>query len=256
MKKWMMVSFFLIGTLVLQAQYPIRHLAVAVNKTSNLVFPAAIVSIDRGSENIIVQKSTAFVLRVKADTVFADTTNLTVITSDGKLYSFLVVYSSSPEVLTFDLGADKNTLNDTLLLALAQKVRAADHKLYGVRYSSSRVLLQAQGIYTNGNVIAIKLRIDNRSTLSYEIGGVSALVSGGRTANRRAVQEREVAILLADKTTNTIRERQSLVMVVIIPKAGLVPGQNLQIHVQEKGSERHLHLDLPNKYILNAILLN
>lgn len=158
--------------------------------------------------------------------------------------------------MTFDLGAGKNILHDTLLTALTLRVRAADHRLYGVRYSSVRVLLRAQGIYTNGNVIAAKLRIDNRSTLSYEIGGVSALVSGGRTANRRAVQDREVAILLADKATNTVREKQSLTIVVIIPKAGLVPGQSLQIHVQEKGSERHLHLDLPNKYILNAILLN
>lgn len=229
---------------------------VTTNKTTSLVFPSAIVSIDRGSEHILVQKSTVQVLKVKADSVFADTTNLTVITTDGKLYSFLVVYRSSPTVLTFDLGAGKNILNDTLLTALTQKVRAADHRLYGIRYSSGQVLIRAQGIYTNGNVIAVKLRIDNRSTLSYEIGGVSALVSGGRTAKRRAVQDREVAILLTDKATNTVREKQSLVVVVIIPKAGLVPGQSLQIHVQEKGSERHLHLELPNKYILNAILLN
>lgn len=229
---------------------------VTTNKTTSLVFPSAIVSIDRGSEHILVQKSTAQVLKVKADSVFADTTNLTVITTDGKLYSFLVVYRLSPKVLTLDLGAGKNILSDTLLAAFAQRVRAADHRLYGVRYSSGQVLLHLQGTYTNGNVIAVKLRIDNRSTLSYEIGGVIALVSGGRTARRRAVQDREVSILHADKASNTVREKQSLVMVVIIPKAGLVPGQSLQIHVQEKGSERHLHLNLLNKYILNAILLN
>lgn len=245
---------FVFFAVVVKAQ--VTMVEVTTNKTTSLLFPSAIVSIDRGSEHILVQKSTAQVLKVKADSVFSDTTNLTVITTDGKLYSFLVVYSSSPRVLTFDLGAGNNILHDTLFTALAQKVRAADHRLYGIRYSSGQVRLRAMGIYTNGNVIAVKLGIDNRSTLSYEIGGVNALVSGGRSAKRRAVQEREVTILLADKATNTVREKQSLVMVVIIPKAGLVPGQSLQIHVQEKGSERHLHLDLPNKYILNAILLN
>ena len=234
----------------------VTTLEVTTNKTTSLLFPSAILSIDRGSEHILVQKSTAQVLKVKADSVFADTTNLTVITTDGKLYSFLVVYNSSPSVLTFDLGAGKNILGDTVLTALAQRVRAMDHRLYGVRYSSGLVLLRLQGVYTNGNVIAVKLRIDNRSTLSYEIGDVSALLSGGSSAKRRAVQDREIPILVSDKATNTVREKQSLVLVVIVPKAGLVPGQTLQIHVQEKGSDRQLHLDLPNKYILNAILLN
>lgn len=245
---------FLFFVVAVRAQVTV--LEVTTNKTTSLLFPSAILSIDRGSEHILVQKSTAQVLKVKADSVFADTTNLTVITTDGKLYSFLVVYASSPAVLTFDLGAGKNILNDTVLNSLAQRVRAMDHRLYGVRYSSGLVLLRVQAIYTNGNVIAVKLRIDNRSTLSYEIGGVSALLSGGNSAKRRAVQDREIPLLLTDKANNTVREKQSLVVVVIVPKAGLVPGQTLQIHVQEKGSDRQLHLDLPNKYILNAILLN
>lgn len=234
----------------------VTTIGVTTNKTISLLFPAAILSIDRGSEHILVQKSTAQVLKVKADSVFADTTNLTVITTDGKLYSFLVAYTVSPPVLTLDLGAGENLLNDTMLTALAARVRVADHRLHGIRYSSGQVWLQVQGIYTNGNVIAVKLRIDNRSAISYEIGGLNALVSGGHTAARRAVQDRDIPILLMDKAINTIREKQSGVIVVILPKAGLTQGQTLQVHIQERGSDRQLRLSIPHKMILNAILLN
>src|SRR3954454_18344150 len=71
--------------------YPLE---ITFNKTTNIVFPFAIKSVDRGSANILVQKagSVDTILQVKAGKEDFPETNLSVITTDGTLYSFLVHY--------------------------------------------------------------------------------------------------------------------------------------------------------------------
>lgn len=232
-----------------------KYLQVTSNKTTNLIFPAQISSVDRGSECIVVQKSTGNILRVKADSLFKDTTNLTIITTDGRLYSFLVSYSASPAFLNIDMGAAENSIQDTSMLSFAQRVKRSLNYLHGIRYGAGKVWLSLLGVYTNGQLIACKLKIENSSPLSFEFGRIDALVGATRKGRRRATQEIELPILLMDCETSLVRERQAGVAVIVLPKKGLAPGQVLEIHVQEKGGERHLTLIISNRYLLNAFLM-
>jgi len=110
-----MKGFFFVLTMFLfiglhaQAYIEPVKLEVTVNKTTNLVFPIAIISIDRGSESIVVQKATENILRIKAVSPAFAETNLSVVTSDGKLYSFLVNYSPDPKYLTINVGFTDST---------------------------------------------------------------------------------------------------------------------------------------------------
>lgn len=257
MKVLYLISLFSVISILVQGQQQpaARFIGVTTNKTTSLVFPSPISSVDRGSDRILVQKATATVLRVKADTSFSDTTNLTVITTDGKLYSFLVGYAVSPAVLTIDLGAGNNISQDTLLLALSRKVINATNLLHGIRYGSGKVWFSLLGVYTNGEVIVCKLKIENNSTLLFEIGQISAVVSGRHKGKRRATHEQGLPILLSDMASQLIRGRQAALAVVILPKSGLSPGQALQLLVLEKGGERHLALSVSNRFLLNAVLI-
>jgi conjugative transposon TraN protein len=254
--KCLLIIWFGIVCLTVNGQSYIkpRNLQVTDNKTTNIIFPAQISSIDRGSERIVVQKSTGNILRVKADTVFSDTTNLSVITNDGKLYSFLISYASSPEILNLDLGAGAPVNKDTALLAIANTVLEMKNNLYGLRFSSGQVKLSIAGIYTTSEVLVCKLRIENNSSLSFEIGRLYFHVKVSNTGKRRPVQETEITPLLVQSTT-IVRERQSQILMVVLPKVALGAKQVLQIDCQEKGDERHLTLRLPNKHILKAALL-
>ena len=80
---------------------PSEHLAITFNKTTNLIFPFSVQSIDRGSKDILVQqpKGTENIVQVKADKPNFTQTNLSVITIDGKLYSFTVDYTAQPDQL-------------------------------------------------------------------------------------------------------------------------------------------------------------
>ena len=65
-------------------------LTIVYSKTTNIVFPYAIKSVDRGSQDILVQKAKGLenMLMIKAAQKGFSQTNLTVVTADGKLYSF------------------------------------------------------------------------------------------------------------------------------------------------------------------------
>ncbi|MDW8549997.1 DUF4138 domain-containing protein [Epilithonimonas ginsengisoli] len=79
---------------------------VTYNKTSHLLFPSRIRYVDLGSDLLIASKAEPVgnVLRIKsAVRDFEEETNFSVITEDGKFYSFDVYYSSYPDVLSYDL---------------------------------------------------------------------------------------------------------------------------------------------------------
>ena len=95
---------------------------VTYDKTSHLIFPTAIRYVDLGSEYLIAGKAedAENVLRVKASVRnFEPETNFSVITNDGRLYSFSVYYSSYPEATSYDLltmqkSVDRTNGNDVL----------------------------------------------------------------------------------------------------------------------------------------------
>src|SRR3954449_11289338 len=79
-----------------------NNITVTCNKTTHLIFPYAIRSIDRGSPDVLAQKApgSGNVLQLKAARADFVETNVTVITADNKLYPFKVNYSPLPEHLT------------------------------------------------------------------------------------------------------------------------------------------------------------
>ncbi len=70
-------------------------LEVTTTKTTHLIFPFGIKTVDRGSRDIIAQKATGVenILQVKAARPDFESTNLTVITTDvsGRLYRSAVI---------------------------------------------------------------------------------------------------------------------------------------------------------------------
>src|SRR5690554_2938309 len=82
------------------------QMEVTYDKTSHLIFPTGIRYVDLGSEYLIAGKAedAENVLRVKASVRdFESETNFSVITNDGRFYSFNVYYSSYPDALSYDL---------------------------------------------------------------------------------------------------------------------------------------------------------
>jgi conjugative transposon TraN protein len=233
----------------------VRQLAVSSNRTTSVVFPSSIVSVDRGSERIMVQKSISNILRVKADSVFRDTTSLTVVTADGKLYSFLVHFEWSPVNLTISLSKNEFLNSDTSLMAMAKKVMPYKSGLHGVRCSQGNVRLSVLGIYTNGEQVLCKLKLENNSAISFEVGDLHIYSRDLQNGKRRSSQERMIEPLLSFRPQTIVRQKSMLVLVIILPKPALSYSKSLRIDIAEHEGERNLSLSINNRHLLNAVLL-
>jgi hypothetical protein len=89
-----------------QAKLEPFKMQVTYSKTSHVIFPSPIRYVDLGSELLVANKAEPIenVLRIKsAVRDFEEETNFSVITEDGKFYSFDASYSSYPEILSYDL---------------------------------------------------------------------------------------------------------------------------------------------------------
>ena len=255
MNKALFLTILLFFTLRLHAQNIIAssRLQVTTNQTTNLVFPSAIVSIDRGSEHIIVQKSLNNILRVKADGVFSDTTNLTVVTTDGKLYSFLVSYTKYPDQLTLNLGQTFSVDKDTAVAGVSRKVLQMRNNLYGIKCSESKVQFSLLGVYATGELIVCKVKIENNSSLSYRIGELHVLSRDVSAGKRRSTQEREVQPIQSISPEALVKERGVYVFTVVLPKPSLSHSRNIRIELSEKDGERNLSLEIRNRYLVSAV---
>src|SRR5689334_3832150 len=92
-----------------------QNIQVTLNKTSSIVFPAVITSVDRGSRDILAQKAKGVnnVLQLKAAKPNFRETNLTVITGDGVLHHFTVRYSQDPSSLTVNVNQPEQEKNSS-----------------------------------------------------------------------------------------------------------------------------------------------
>ncbi|MDI1305243.1 MAG: DUF4138 domain-containing protein [bacterium] len=84
-------------------------LAIGYSKTTNIVFPYAIKSVDRGSQDVLVQKAKGLenILQIKAAKQGFIQTNLTVVTADGKLYSYVLNYDEQSPQLNLSMNRTK-----------------------------------------------------------------------------------------------------------------------------------------------------
>lgn len=132
--------------------YPLE---LAVRKTTHLVFPYPIISVDRGSGDILARKAkgTDNILQVKAARTDFAQTSLTVITADGKLYGFLADYQPEPSQLSIEFAGEDITraalsserANQATARQLAQMVSSQHKGSASAADENARVRVQVDG---------------------------------------------------------------------------------------------------------------
>ena len=98
-----------------KAQNNIRPINIQLNDNKYLFikFPAEINYADMGSYDFMAEKCLNKILKLKATTPHFDKTNLSVVTTDGKYYSFIVEYYSKPSYIAVDMANVKDSIMST-----------------------------------------------------------------------------------------------------------------------------------------------
>jgi len=165
------------------------RMEVTYDKTSHLIFPTAIRYVDLGSEYLIAGKAedAENVLRVKASVRdFEPETNFSVITNDGRFYSFNVYYSSYPEAMSYDLltmqkAVDKAKGNDVLFEELGNNSPSLAGLLLETIYKKDKRIVKhigaksfgiqfiLKGIYIHNGKYYFHTELRNRANVPFEI---------------------------------------------------------------------------------------
>lgn len=240
------------------------HLTITFSKTTNLIFPAAIKSADRGSRDILVQKAqgTENVLLVKAGRENFKETNLSVITADGKLYSFIVDYSGKPTSLTLYFPESTRAAESIALLPVgtneaaiyrqAEQIAKASRMTFRVKNSKYGMQLRLNGVYIKEDVIFYRMEIKNRSHIRYDTDILRFFIRDQQKSKRTASQEIEVYPLYVYGDASTINGQSKNVVVFAFSKFTIPDEKYLAIQLREKNGGRHLDLKVQNHMIVKA----
>ncbi len=247
-----------------------KKVEITFNKTSSLVFPSSIVSVDRGSRDVLAQKAQGVqnVLQLKAARANFPETNLTVITSDGMLHHFLVSWSRLPKVLASgiineeDSITDKTTVDVPVIFAtgmtepqMEQYSEAITEQKRSVRLVNDRsykMKLSLLGIYSVDDIMFFSLEVGNRSNISYDVDHLRFYIRDSRKAKRSSSQELVVEPRFVHGDDERVKGRDKQNLVYAVDKFTIPDAKKLYIQVMERSGGRHLLLKIRNRTIAHA----
>ncbi len=250
------------------------RITVSSSRTTHLVFPFPVKSIDRGSSDILAQKSpgTDAVLQVKADHPRIAPTNLTVITVNNRLYSFLVSYDSMPQHLTlvFDssgtgyrnvIQIDNNgkqsdpnpdAVNTNEIQLLAHGIQNKKRDRLHLHTSHDRLQVHLTGIYTKADQYYFLFRLRNRSNISYSLGNISFTIRDAKRVKRMASQEKMIPILYQLHTDKAVQGPGRGSWVLVTSRFTLEDRKLLDIQMLEEEGGRNISFRINNRILLSA----
>jgi conjugative transposon TraN protein len=256
------VALVCIAQLLAYGQIENKRLTVSFAKTTSLVFPFSITSVDRGSKDVLAQKAPGVenVLQVKAGRKDFAETNLTVITADGTLHQFEVSYSENPAVHAMTISMTdgrslilaKGAINERGIQSDSKKVLA--QKVTGKvdQNNKYQMVLALQDIFIHDDILYYRIYIRNNSSISFDMKSLKFIVNDRKKVKRTSSQELEITPVYIGNPTENISGFGNITMVYAVKKFTIPDGKLLNINLFEEYGGRNLRLKVKNKDILNA----
>ena len=250
---------------------PSRLLQISNQQTTHLIFPFSILSVDRGSTDVLVQKAEAVdnVLQVKAAKENFCPTNLTVITGDGKLYSFILHYCADPRPLTVRLMKEsvdegKRDLslatlsgprnNEAVIGSTSAEVATFQRIIWGVVNRKLGMSIKLIGLYSRENLLYAQLVVTNHSHISYDVDQFRFYIKDRKQGRRTASQETEQVPLYIYGNHAVIKADSSQRIVVALSKFTIPDKRIFIIELTEKNGGRTLRLKVNNRRLMQSRL--
>ncbi|MNK22293.1 hypothetical protein D3C87_405670 [compost metagenome] len=244
------------------------QMEVTYDKTSHIIFPSGIRYVDLGSSNLSAGKAedSGNVLRIKAATKdFEGETNFSVITEDGKFYTFNVCYNPSPALLGYDLlkmrsgheriasgrvlfedlGSSPPTLAGLIMETIFTKDRRSVKHLaskgYGIRFS-------IKGLYVHHGKYYFHTEIYNSTGSPFRIDFLSFRVSDKKVGRRAVAQDRPLVPLRSYRPLDDVKGHTHEANVFLLDHFTLSHDKELIIEVFEKHGNRNqaIHVGYPD----------
>lgn len=242
-----MMSLFFVS---LKAQ---TSLCISTEKTTSLVFPFSILHVDRGTQSILAQqvKESPTILLVKAAEKGFPETNLSVVTDDGSVYSFVVCYENNPATWVYHLPTNKFATLATYANGILDNPRT----MHGIKDDQWDIKAMVSGIYIKNEIMYYQLHIANNSPVDYDIDVLRFFILDKKKGKRTAIQETDLKPLHISGNTSQVKANSSSSLVFALDKFTIPDAKYLAVQIMEKNGGRHLSMKVSNKKIMHAIIL-
>lgn len=237
---------------------------VGYDQTVNLIFPYSIKSVDRGNSEVLVQKAKEVenVLQVKAAVDDFTPTNLTVITGEGSLYSFLLEYSPNPERLNHKVAELTKPIEQSILLTeggnegavrnTAKRILAKRKFLEKPKDHRFKTGITLYGIYIHRNVLYFQLHLHNKSNIPYDVDQFRIYIKDKKIGKRTASQELDITPEFIEGNNHRIDGDSGQTVVMAVPKFTIPNKKLLYMELLEQSGGRNLKIRISNKQLIKA----
>lgn len=256
--------FFVVAnsqSIVLKTIAP-HQLAITHTQTTSIIFPYAIQSVDRGSDDVLAQplKGAKNILLLKAAQNNMPSTNVIVVTTDGQFYVFTLDYEEQPLVTSVQVERDTNSyvkaqlayqpITADSLEAIGERLHSLPAKMY---LSSTRdfVQLWLRNIAVDSLSMWFTFRLSNYSAIGFTPDICRFYIKERHQAKRTAVQEKPLAPLYIN-TLRTIGCTSPLTFTAAFPPFTIKPSQRFYVQLAERSGARILTLPIRHKRLLKA----
>jgi conjugative transposon TraN protein len=230
-----------------QAKLEPYKIQVTYCKTSHLIFPSSIRYVDLGSELLVANKAEPVgnVLRVKAAVRdFEEETNFSVITEDGRFYSFDVFYSPYPEVLSYDLvkrqrDIERQYSTDVLFedlkgissslteLIMENLYRKGRRTVKHIASKSFGIQFSLRALHVNDNKFYFTLQVDNSSNIDYDIELINFKIVDKKNLKKTVIQDKLLEPIRVYSPTVTATHHSNVIGVYLLDQFTLLENQVL-----------------------------
>jgi Bacteroides conjugative transposon TraN protein len=259
---------------------PPYGLEVTFDKTTHIIFPAAVRYVDLGSANIIAGKADGSenVIRVKAAVYgFETETNFSVITDEGSFYTFNVKYADEPLKLNIEMkdfihdGEAVNRPNnamDIYLKELGNESPKVVHLIMKSIYESNKreikhigskrfgIQYLLKGIYTYNGFLYFHTQVKNSSNVPFDIDFIRIKIVDKKVAKRTAIQEQVIFPVRAYNNNIQILGNKSERTVFALDKFTIPDGKQLIVELFEKNGGRHQSFIVENSDVVRAKVID
>lgn len=259
MKKIIISLFILLLQQTLPAQTKV--ICLSGHQTSALSFPHRIVAADRGSKFILLQKAkgTDHVLLAKAAVPDFKVTNLTVVTAEGSIYSFIVQYCDSPDTLLYRFGPSMQTAANHYQHPTTKNLSHIEG-LGGMllKRKSKRHLLaiRVHGIYVQEDVIYFHVGLQNDSPIDFHSAGIQVQLKDRKRRKRTAKQDILLTPLAEAGKLQLVKGESVSKVVIAIPAFTIPVQKKLLLQVKEVQGGRQISIKIPASVLLKATPLH
>lgn len=236
----------------------IDSIPVSSSKSIHLLFPQDVIYSDVGNEQAISIEniSASNVVRFKANYENIPQTNISVITSDRKFYSFILNYDPNPEIFNYALG-EKGALatisnNEKNFSDIAKETLEKDRAIFNLGLSKNKMEFYCSNIFIKNDVLFFVCGIKNTSNINFNVDFVKCFIRDIKQLKNTTIQETEMIPLIKYNFKDAVSNKKGNDFVLAFNKFTIPDKKKFEIEIFDADGGRHLRFRIKNENIISA----